>query len=58
MQLVDFSVNDQRVPGIVSALKAGNDIRPLAQSVHNLALALVAPLRADNHHIGHKVSFP
>ena len=41
------------MPGIVTALKARDHIGAFAQPVNDLALALVAPLRADNHHIGH-----
>ena len=52
-QLVDLAVDDQRVPGIVAALEADHHIRALGQPVDDLALALVAPLRADDHHIGH-----
>jgi hypothetical protein len=44
------------VARIVAALKAGNDIGPLGQPIHDLAFAFVAPLRADNHHICHSIS--
>ena len=56
-QLVDLAVDDQRVAGIVAALEADHHIRALRQPVDDLALALVAPLRADDHHIGHS-NFP
>ena len=39
--------------GIVAALEAHDDIGPAGQPVHHLALALVAPLRADDCDIGH-----
>ena len=52
-QLVADSVDDQRMSGIVATLKAHNDIGPLRQPVDDLALALVSPLRADDHHISH-----
>ena len=53
-QLVGDLVDDQRVAGIVAALETHHDIGALRQPVDDLALALVAPLRADNHHIGHR----
>ena len=56
-QLVDLAVDDQRMAGIVAALEAHDDVGAFRQPVDDLALALVAPLRADDHHIGH-VSFP
>ena len=56
-QLVDLAVDDQRVAGIVAALEADHHIGALRQPVDDLALALVAPLRADDHHIGH-AKFP
>ncbi len=53
-QLVDGAVDDQRVAGIVAALKARDHVGALAQPVDDLALALVAPLRADDHHVAHR----
>ena len=38
----------QRVTGVVTTLEAGDARRPLRQQVDDLALALVAPLRADD----------
>ena len=55
-QLVDLAVDDQRVAGIVAALEAHHDVGALRQPVDDLALAFVAPLRADDHHIGHASS--
>ncbi len=52
-QLVDLAVDDQRVAGVVPALEAHDDVRPLAQPVDDLALALVAPLCADDHDVTH-----
>ena len=49
-------VDHQRVPGVVPALEARDHVRPLAQPVDDLALALVAPLRADDHHVAHAAS--
>jgi hypothetical protein len=45
--------DDQRVAGIMAALKANHDVGPLAQPVDDLTLALIAPLRADHGDIGH-----
>jgi hypothetical protein len=52
-QLVDHAVDDERMPGVVAALKAHHDIGLLRQPIDDLALAFVAPLGADNHHAGH-----
>ena len=55
-QLVDLAIDHQRVAGIVAALETHHDIGALGQPVDDLAFALIAPLRADDHHIGH-ISF-
>ena len=52
-QFVDLAVDDQRVARIVAALEAHHHIGAFGQPVDDLALALVTPLRADDHHIGH-----
>ena len=52
-QLVDRAVDDQRVPGVVPALEARDHVGALGQPVDDLALALVAPLGADDHHVAH-----
>ena len=52
-QLVRHSVDDQRVPGIVAALKTDHDVGLLGEPVDDLALALVAPLGAYNDDVGH-----
>ena len=52
-QLEGDAVDDERVPGIVAALEADDDVGALRQPVDDLSLALVAPLRADDHHIRH-----
>jgi hypothetical protein len=38
-----------RVPGVVAALKADDEVGPLGEQVGHLSLALVAPLGADYH---------
>ncbi len=55
-QLVGDVADDQRVAGIVAALEADHDIGALRQPVDDLALALVAPLGADDGDIGHGLS--
>ena len=52
-QLVGDAVDHQSVAGIVAALEAHDDIGLLGQPVDDLALAFVAPLGPDNHHIRH-----
>jgi hypothetical protein len=48
-----LAVADDAVPGVGPALVAGDDVRPLAQGVHDLSLALVTPLGADHHRARH-----
>ena len=44
--------------GEIEAIRAkGIDVGLLGEPVDDLALALVAPLRADDHHIGHEAPF-
>ena len=57
-ELEGDAVDDQRVAGIVAALEAHDDVGLFGQPVDDLALALVAPLRPDDHHIGHSNDFP
>ena len=57
-QLVDRAVDDQRVPGVVPALEARDHVGALGQPVDDLALALVAPLGADDHHVAHAPVLP
>ena len=52
-ELIGGAVDHQRVAGIVAALEAHHDIGALRQPIDDLALALVAPLGADDHDIGH-----
>jgi len=44
-------VDDQRVTGVVAALEADDALRLLGQPVDDLALAFVAPLGPDHHHV-------
>ena len=41
------------VAGVVAAVVAGHDLDLLREQVHDLALAFVAPLGADDHDVGH-----
>ena len=56
-QLVGHVADHQRVAGIVPALESHHDVGLFRQPVDDLALALVAPLGADNHHVRHKNFF-
>src|SRR6185503_14415072 len=49
-----LAAGDDRVPGIRAALVAAHDIRLLGEQVDDLALAFVAPLRADHDGRGHR----
>ena len=56
-QLVRRAANNQRVAGVVTALKAHDNVGTLREPIDNLALALVAPLGTDNHNVGHLQTF-
>src|SRR5690606_23296224 len=51
-KLVNLVTDDERVPGIVAALKAYHGIGPARQPVDDLALSLIAPLGADYGNVG------
>ncbi len=53
VQLIDLTIDDQRVARIVPALKARDHVGTFGQPVHDLAFSFVAPLSAYNHDIGH-----
>ena len=55
-QLINLAINDQRMARIVTALKARDHIRALAQPVNDLSLPLVPPLGSDDDDIGHGIS--
>ena len=50
-QLIGLVADDQRMPRIMPALKADNDIGAAGKPIDNLALALIAPLRANYGYI-------
>src|SRR5215217_5809532 len=56
-QLVADAIDDQSMTGIVTAMEAHDDVGALRKPIHDLALALVAPLRADDNHIRHSPVF-
>ena len=47
--LVDLVADDDRVPGVRPTLVAADEVGLSGEQVDDLALALVAPLRADDH---------
>ncbi len=55
--LLDAVVNDG-MAGVVAALKARNHVELLGQPVDDLAFAFVAPLGADEYHVGHDLWAP
>ena len=54
-QLEHLAVDHKRMARIVPALEAHDHVSALRQPVHNLALALVAPLGADDRYIRHRL---
>ena len=51
-ELIGVLADDERMPGIMPALEAHDDIGALAEPIDDLALALIAPLGADHRDIG------
>ena len=49
------AVNDG-VPGVVAALTADDDIGVPGKDVDDFALAFIAPLRADQYRVCHRVA--
>ena len=52
-QLVGLVADDEGVAGIVAALEAHDHVGAAGEPVDDLALALVAPLRADDGDVAH-----
>ena len=48
-----LAVDHQGVPRVVAALETDDGVRALGEHVDDLAFALVSPLGAENHDIGH-----
>ena len=53
MQRVALFADHDRVPGVVAALVPDHVVDAVAEQVRRLALALIAPLGANNHDGGH-----
>ena len=53
VELPRLALADDRVAGVVAALEADHQVGLLGEQVGDLALALVAPLGADDHDAGH-----
>src|SRR5579872_1680108 len=51
-----LAVNHQSMAGVMPTLETHHDIGGNGKPIDDLAFALVAPLGADNHHIGHTES--
>jgi len=49
MQYSFRTIDYQRMPGIMPALKTHHGFGRIAEQVNNLALALVTPLSTDNY---------
>src|SRR5262249_60395250 len=54
LQREDLAVDDDRVPGVVPALVADDQLALLGEVVGEAALAFVAPLGPDDHRAGHR----
>ena len=52
-ELIDRAIDDERVSGIMPALKADDNIGARREKIDDLAFALIAPLRADYGDVGH-----
>ncbi|OPX82964.1 MAG: hypothetical protein A4E52_01961 [Pelotomaculum sp. PtaB.Bin013] len=53
MQLIDFVVDNHRVPGVVASLIAHNHISFFSQKISNLSFTFVPPLSADKNNSRH-----
>ena len=53
LQLVRLAVGHDRVAGVRAAVVAADEVGVLGEQVDDLALAFVAPLRADDDGGGH-----
>ena len=51
MQRITFTINDQSMTCVVTALKTDHRVKTFIEKVDNFPLALVAPLSADYYHI-------
>ena len=53
VELEGLALTDDRVTGVVAALKADHEVGLLGEQVHDLSLPFVAPLGADDYHSWH-----
>src|SRR4029077_12018777 len=53
VELERLAVTDDRVAGVVAALKSDHDVRLLGEQVGDLSLPFVAPLGANYYETGH-----
>jgi hypothetical protein len=44
------SINNDRMPGVVSALEANHPVSSLGKNIDDLSLTLIAPLGANDHY--------
>ncbi|MBF8280154.1 MAG: hypothetical protein HW385_1586 [candidate division NC10 bacterium] len=51
-----FVSDDDRMAGVGAALVTGHGIEMLREEIDDLALPLIAPLRADDDYVGHRRS--
>src|SRR6185437_2145365 len=54
-ELVGLVADDKRMPRVMPPLEPHHDIGSAGQPVHDLALALVAPLGADHGDVRHRL---
>ena len=53
-ELEDLLADDERVAGVMAALETHDHVGRDREPIDDLALAFVAPLGADHHHIRHR----
>ena len=56
VQDIPGAADENRVPGVVATGVSHHEVRPLGQYVNNLALALIAPLGANENRVCHSLS--
>ena len=56
MENVFFTAVNDGVPGVVATLTADDDIGVPGKDVDDFALAFIAPLRADQYRVCHRVA--
>ena len=55
-QLVGVAVEDDRVPGVVAALIADDDVVLVGQQIDDFPLGFVTPLQTDHRGGGHEIA--